>query len=233
MGLVLLDMDGTVRRAKSGAKFINNPYDQELMPGAIDALCQIHDAGHSIIGITNQGGVKAGFKSLANCIREQRLTIKLSNGLIDAIAFCPNDGESAWMVWADDREPSGTGLSYHGARTTPLDGVVRSLMSDLDRSIGFTVFRFQEYTVPHTSGSYRKPQGGMAQIAQFYWREVLVGHPVAELDLTTGPIKEFPIMLDSHRPLLMVGDMESDQEMAVAHNIPYRDASDWLLNPLP
>jgi len=34
MNLLLLDLDGTTRQSKSGAKFINKTHDQELIPDA-------------------------------------------------------------------------------------------------------------------------------------------------------------------------------------------------------
>ena len=50
--ILFLDLDGTVRRTKSGATFINDPYDQELIPGVEEAIARYHN--WLIIGITNQ-----------------------------------------------------------------------------------------------------------------------------------------------------------------------------------
>lgn len=36
--ILFLDLDGTVRKSKSGATFINDPYDQELIPGVEEAI---------------------------------------------------------------------------------------------------------------------------------------------------------------------------------------------------
>lgn len=36
--ILFLDLDGTVRRTKSGATFINDPLDQELIPGVEEAI---------------------------------------------------------------------------------------------------------------------------------------------------------------------------------------------------
>jgi len=38
--ILFLDLDGTVRRTKSGAIFINDPYDQELIPGTKEAIAR-------------------------------------------------------------------------------------------------------------------------------------------------------------------------------------------------
>lgn len=238
MGLVLLDMDGTIRRAKSGATFINNPSDQELIPGAMQAMKDVAlIGGHHMIGVTNQRGVAAGFKSLADCIREQRQTIALSRELLDAIVFCPDDGASAWIVWADDDEPGSTGLSYHGDDWVPDGATVKALQKSFGHGAECTVFQFQGVTTPHTSGYYRKPKGGMAQLAHLYYCEVLIDDPMHETVNPTpvlGPMALIqPPLAQKHLPLLMVGDMDSDKKMADSMGIPYRDASDWLLNPLP
>lgn len=93
--ILFLDLDGTVRRTKSGATFINDPCDQELIPGVKDAIARYQ--GWTIIGITNQGGVKAGFKTLENCIKEQTKTLLLLPQMRH-IHFCPDDGETMYKV---------------------------------------------------------------------------------------------------------------------------------------
>ncbi|YAF99498.1 MAG: hypothetical protein AB3A66_29745 (plasmid) [Nodularia sp. CChRGM 3473] len=66
--ILFLDLDGTVRRTKSGKTFINTPLDQEIIPGVTEAIS--HYSDHYLIGITNQGGVAAGKKSLEDAIAE-------------------------------------------------------------------------------------------------------------------------------------------------------------------
>ncbi|MEH1788842.1 MAG: hypothetical protein V7L23_25500 [Nostoc sp.] len=63
MKLLILDLDGTVRRPKSGAKFINNPHDQEIIPEAQRAIAHYKSQCWIIVGATNQGGVAAGKNS--------------------------------------------------------------------------------------------------------------------------------------------------------------------------
>jgi len=71
MKALLLDLDGTIRRPTSG-KFIEYPNDQEPIEGAIKAMEIYHQEGWTMIGITNQGGVAAGYKSLKSAIEEQQ-----------------------------------------------------------------------------------------------------------------------------------------------------------------
>ncbi|GFZ89915.1 hypothetical protein [Okeania sp. KiyG1] len=75
--LLLLDMDGTIRKPRSTSKFINTPEDQIPINGAIQAVQHFHKKNYLIIGCTNQGGVGAGYKSLDDCIEEQQITLKI------------------------------------------------------------------------------------------------------------------------------------------------------------
>ncbi|MEG4420809.1 HAD-IIIA family hydrolase [Microcoleus sp. LAD1_D5] len=101
MNILFLDLDGTVRRSCSGKTFINDPKDQELIPGVKEAIAQYSD--WLIVGITNQGGVLAGHKSLANCIREQSFTLELIPQM-ERIYFCPDNGETCYLVSHEERE---------------------------------------------------------------------------------------------------------------------------------
>ncbi len=96
--LLLLDMDGTVRRPKSGAKFISSPDDQEIIPEAVRKIEEYHQGGWLCVGITNQGGVAAGHKTLNDAIAEQAITLALCPQ-IALIYFCPDfEGEICYSV---------------------------------------------------------------------------------------------------------------------------------------
>jgi D-glycero-D-manno-heptose 1,7-bisphosphate phosphatase len=96
--ILFVDLDGTIRRPKSGGVFVQIPDDQEIIPGADKAVNHAVSEGFVIIGITNQGGVAAGKKSLESCLAEQRFTLRLFPSLA-AIYFCPDfEGNSCWGV---------------------------------------------------------------------------------------------------------------------------------------
>jgi D-glycero-D-manno-heptose 1,7-bisphosphate phosphatase len=102
MKILFLDLDGTVRKTKSGATFINDPCDQELIPGVEDAIEKYAD--WVVVGVTNQGGVGAGFKSYDDCISEQHKTLSLLP-LMERIYFCPDSkGEECWLVTREDND---------------------------------------------------------------------------------------------------------------------------------
>lgn len=85
---LLLDLDGTIRQSTSG-KFIEDPSDQEPIEGAIKAMEIYHQEGWTMVGITNQGGVAAGHKSLKSAIEEQLKTLEIFPQL-SCIYFCPD-----------------------------------------------------------------------------------------------------------------------------------------------
>jgi D-glycero-D-manno-heptose 1,7-bisphosphate phosphatase len=95
--ILFLDLDGTVRQSKSGATFINDPCDQELIPGVERAIACY--SGYHIVGITNQGGVSSGHKTLKNCLLEQWQTLELLPQM-NAIYFCP-DMAGACCYWVN------------------------------------------------------------------------------------------------------------------------------------
>ena len=210
MGLVLLDLDGTVRRSKSGATFINDPEDQELIPGVMDAMQAVSNAGHNMIAITNQRGVAAGHKSLEECICEQQITLSLTTHqnkhLLDAIVLCPDNGETAWLVWYENNSIEDY-ISYFGTSLLP--------PSEDMMGLDWPEIITHEWAELTQGQNFRKPDTGMAHVATLFWSQ---NRPANERD-------EFP--------LLMVGDMGSDRLMAETYSIPYRDAADWLGNPLP
>jgi D-glycero-D-manno-heptose 1,7-bisphosphate phosphatase len=96
--LLFCDLDGTIRQTISGKTFINDPHDQQLIEGVAEALKYYLENGWTIIGISNQGGVASGHKSLESAIAEQQYTLSLTPQL-EKIYFCPNfDGEDCWVV---------------------------------------------------------------------------------------------------------------------------------------
>ncbi|HEY9879071.1 MAG TPA: HAD-IIIA family hydrolase [Leptolyngbyaceae cyanobacterium] len=88
MSLLMVDMDGTVRRPLSGAQYFEHPEDQQVIEGVQLAIRSYREQG-LVLGITNQGGVAAGHKSLEECIREQQFTLHLLPEL-EEIYFCPD-----------------------------------------------------------------------------------------------------------------------------------------------
>ncbi len=71
-----LDLDGTVRKSKSG-KFVNGPDDIVLFSGVEQRIWDYRNKGFLIFGITNQGGVAYGLKSPVDHMAEIEATLAL------------------------------------------------------------------------------------------------------------------------------------------------------------
>lgn len=122
MKLLLLDLDGTVRCTNSGAKFINKPDDQKLIQGVEDAIAQYLD--WTIIGITNQGGVAAGHKSLEDAITEQQHTISLLPKM-RKIYFCSDfEGREGYLVKFTGKVTKVENPKYLGLLRKPNPGML-------------------------------------------------------------------------------------------------------------
>lgn len=89
-----LDFDGTIRRSKSGATFIKNFQDIELMPGIERIIWRYREMGWLILGISNQGGVAHGFKLPLEVETEMNATLKLfKENPFHIVKFCFHDAK--------------------------------------------------------------------------------------------------------------------------------------------
>ncbi len=146
--LLLLDLDGTVRRTRSGKKFINEPTDQEIIPEAVSTIRAYVAAGATAIGITNQGGVMHGYKSFESCVEEQFLTIGFLPELTE-ILFCPDNGKNCYEV--SGYFEVGHFIDYW----------------NISEAMGWL-----EYEALHRlKGKYRKPDPGMLRYALWQYQE--------------------------------------------------------------
>ena len=92
--ILFADADGTIRRSKSGKKFISGPDDIELIPGVCERIKVFQDNGFDVCIISNQAGIAHGFKSVDTVREEFEVTIKLmdeNSVLVSAVIFCPFD----------------------------------------------------------------------------------------------------------------------------------------------
>lgn len=72
-----LDLDGTIRRSKSGKEFIEGPDDIELYPDVEAKLWEYREKGYVLFGLSNQGGVAHGFKTVEQAEAELEATCAL------------------------------------------------------------------------------------------------------------------------------------------------------------
>ncbi len=110
MKIALFDLDGTLRQSKSGKTFINEPFDQKPILDNFNKMLILKSHGWQVAGITNQGGIQSGHKSLHSTMMEQLYTLHMLK--LDLLLFCPDEGNTAWEL--DPYLPK-TGISKNTA----------------------------------------------------------------------------------------------------------------------
>jgi len=102
---VILDRDGVLNHEASGGGYIQRPEDFTWLPGALEALRLMREAGLYLSVATNQSGVGRGIMSLAQleAVHERMKADAAQHGAtLDAIFFCPHSPEEG----CDCRKPA-------------------------------------------------------------------------------------------------------------------------------
>ena len=86
---LLLDMDGTVRKTRTGRPFPVHPDEVELLPNRREVLARYLESGYLLLGISNQSGVAAGTLTEEQAIACFDRTVELLGVPID-VRFCPH-----------------------------------------------------------------------------------------------------------------------------------------------
>jgi D-glycero-D-manno-heptose 1,7-bisphosphate phosphatase len=84
---VFLDRDGVIN--KDYVDYVYSADKLELLPGVVEALQAIKQAGYLIIVITNQSGIAKGIYTREQMHETHRLIQEACGGLIDHIYYAP------------------------------------------------------------------------------------------------------------------------------------------------
>lgn len=120
---VFLDRDGTINVDK---RYLYKREDFEYLPGAIDGLRMIQDAGFTLIIITNQSGIARGYyKEEDYKILEEwmKADLKCKGITISATYYCPHHSDAIINQYKTEcrcRKPK-TALFYKAARENGID----------------------------------------------------------------------------------------------------------------
>ncbi len=102
MKLVILDRDGTINEDRDD--YVKSPEEWEPLPGALEAIARLHQAGWHVVVATNQSGLGRGLFDVAAL---NAMHLKMNEGLVklggrvDAVFFCPHAPEDG----CDCRKP--------------------------------------------------------------------------------------------------------------------------------
>lgn len=100
--LILLDRDGVINEDR--ADFVKSPAELKIIPGALEAIRRLNDAGHPVVITTNQSCIGRGIISLEMLGNiHQTLLGKLAavGGHIDEIFIAP---DAPWAA-TENRKP--------------------------------------------------------------------------------------------------------------------------------
>jgi D-glycero-D-manno-heptose 1,7-bisphosphate phosphatase len=89
--LAILDRDGVVNFDSD--QFIKSPAEWRPIPGSVEAIARLHQAGYRIAVATNQSGIGRGLFDMAtfNAINDKMMEMVFrQGGRIDALFFCPH-----------------------------------------------------------------------------------------------------------------------------------------------
>lgn len=91
MKLIILDRDGVINY--DSAEFIKKPGEWKPIPGSLEAIARLNQAGHRVVVATNQSGVGRGLLDMAtlNAIHDKmHKALAHVGGRIDAVFYCPH-----------------------------------------------------------------------------------------------------------------------------------------------
>lgn len=117
---VFLDRDGTINEC---VEYLHEPEKFKLLPGVLEALKKLQDAGFRLVIITNQPGIGMGYfpkEAFYSVNRAMYLALRPSKVAIDRIYYCPH-------TYADKCECRKPG-------TALLKRAVQELNIDLEKS---------------------------------------------------------------------------------------------------
>jgi histidinol-phosphate phosphatase family protein len=128
---VFLDRDGVLNRRPPVAGYVRTPDDVEWLPGALDAIRQLTEAGVRLIVISNQAGVARGAMTsddLAAVEAAMRADVQAAGGEIEAFLYCIH----GWDDGCECRKPR-PGMLYQAQRRFDLDLTRTPFIGDDER----------------------------------------------------------------------------------------------------
>ena len=95
MKLVILDRDGVINFDSD--HFIKSPAEWKPIPGSLEAIARLTQAGFKVVVASNQSGIDRGLFDMdtLNAIHDKmHRAVKTAGGRIDAIFYCPHSADS-------------------------------------------------------------------------------------------------------------------------------------------
>ena len=156
--LIVLDRDGVLNFDSDA--FIKSPQEWRPIPGSLEAVARLNQAGYHVVVCTNQSGIARGLFTMAtlNAIHQKMHDAAQQVGAhFDAVFFCPHASDDN----CDCRKPKPGMLNALAARLeTNLKGVPTVGDSLRDLQAGFVV-GCVPYLVLTGKGEKTRDTGGL------------------------------------------------------------------------
>jgi D-glycero-D-manno-heptose 1,7-bisphosphate phosphatase len=95
MKLVILDRDGVINYDSD--QYIKSPAEWRAMPGSLEAIAKLTQAGYKVVIASNQSGLGRGLFDMdtLNAIHDKmHRAVQAVGGRIDAVFYCPHTSDS-------------------------------------------------------------------------------------------------------------------------------------------
>ncbi len=129
--LIVLDRDGVINEDLDGP--VSSPYDWIPIPGSLEAIARLYQAGWHVAVATNQSGIDRGVIGLdvLHAIHQRmHEMVNQAGGKIDVVAFCPHSESNQCSC----RKPS-PGMLYTICERLGVDPSTMVLVGDSLRDI--------------------------------------------------------------------------------------------------
>lgn len=130
---VFLDRDGTINVRPPKACYVERPEDFIWLPGAVEAVRRLNDAGYLVILISNQPGIARGrlTEEMLQSIHDRMISDLADAGAhMDRIYYCPHN----WDEGCECRKPR-PGMLYQAQRDFSLNLRTGYLIGDDERDM--------------------------------------------------------------------------------------------------
>jgi histidinol-phosphate phosphatase family protein len=128
---VILDRDGVLNRRPPRAQYVTTPEEFDWLPGALQALALLKEAGYLVAVVSNQAGIGRGAMTEADLVEvNARMSTEAAEagGRIDALYHCPHD----WDEGCECRKPA-PGMLFQAQHDLDLDLTRTPFIGDDER----------------------------------------------------------------------------------------------------
>lgn len=163
--LIILDRDGVINFDSD--QFIKSPAEWQPIPGSLEAIARLNQAGYRVVVATNQSGVGRGLFDMDTLVAihdKMHRSLAAVGGRLDAIFYCPHAADSK----CDCRKPKPGMFERIGAKfNVDLNGVpaVGDSLRDLQAA---SAVGAQPYLVLTGKGEKTQREGNLPERTQTF-----------------------------------------------------------------